>query len=335
MIESLSASAATYGTTVGGSSKLTLAVVAAGLDPRSFGGQNLVKQMLSHLDPKTGLLDPQLYVHAYAILALSAAGQTVPTSAVTALEQRQAQDGGWAFTGETEAGKSDSNTTAVAIEALVASSHASSSTIPAALKYLAGLQDDAGLFAYQPAAAGSPLVGDADSTGLVVQALLATGDTVDSATVAKALAALGKMQNPSGALFFQQGTPADNLLATVQALPALAGKPFPIWPLHAPGRTLDQAKATAQPGNPQLCSYSQESGHNACNGFLAYWKKFGGVAVFGYPVTEEFTAVDPATGITTTEQYFQRARFEWHPGSAPQRYDVQLGLLGSEQIAQP
>jgi hypothetical protein len=179
------------------------------------------------------------------------------------------------------------------------------------------------------------LIGDADSTGLVVQALLATGDSVDSPPVAKALAALAKMQNPSGALFFQQGTPADNLLATVQALPALAAKPFPIWPIHASGRTLDQAKATAQPGNPQLCTFVQETQHNACNGFLAYWKQYGGVAVFGYPVTEEFTAVDPATGRTTTEQYFQRARFEWHPGSAPERYDVQLGLLGSEQLAQP
>jgi hypothetical protein len=279
-------------------------------------------------------MDPQLYVHAYAMLALSAAGQTVPDAAVSALEQHQAADGGWAFTGEMEAGKADSNTTAVAVEALVASGHGSSSTIAAAMKYLAGLQDDSGLFAYQPAA-GSPLLGDANSTALVIQALLATGATVDSAAITKPLAALDKMQNSSGALFFQQGTPADNLLATVQALPAIAGKPLPIWPIHAPGRTLDQAKATAQAGDPQLCVFYKATGHNACNGFLAYWNRLGGVDSFGYPLTEEFTSVDTATGRTTTVQYFQRARFEWHPGSAPQRFDVQLGLLGSEQLAQP
>jgi hypothetical protein len=334
MTEYLSTSAAAYGTTVAGASKLTLAVVATGLDPRAFGGQNLVQTILAHLDPKTGLLDPQQYVHAYAMLALSAARQTVPTAAVTALEQHQAADGGWAFTGEVAAGKSDSNTTAIAVQALVASGHGSSSTIPAAMKYLAGLQDGTGLYASQPAA-GTPLLGDANSTALVIQTLLATGEAVDSAAVSKPLAALDKMQNSSGALFYQQGTPADNLLATEQALPAFAGKALPIWPIHAPGRTLDQAKASATAGDPQLCVFYTETGHNACNGFLAYWNRFGGIDSFGYPLTEEFTAVDAATGRTTTTQYFQRARFEWHPGSAPQRFDVQLGLLGSEQLAQP
>ena len=334
MIAYLSSSASTYGTTVAGASKLTLAVVAAGLDPRAFGGQNLVQEILAHLDPKTGLLDPQLYIHAYAMLALAAAGQTVPIAAVTALEQHQATDGGWAFTGETDAGKADSNTTAIAVQALVASGDGSSSTIPAAMKYLAGLQDGSGLYAYQPAN-GSPILGDANSTALVIQALIATGETLDSAAVSKSLATLDKMQNSSGALFYQQSTPADNLLATEQALPALAGKALPIWPIHASGRTLDQAKAVATAGNPQLCVYFKETGHNACNGFLAYWRGFGSLDSFGYPLTEEFTAVDAATGRTTTVQYFQRARFEWHPGSAPRRFDVQLGLLGSEQLAKP
>ncbi|HEX3722322.1 MAG TPA: hypothetical protein VHV31_05995, partial [Nitrolancea sp.] len=79
IIDNLKTSAPSYATTVGGASKLALAAVAAGLDPRAFGGQNLVQRMLSKIDPKTGLMDPQLYVHAYAMLALSAAGQTVPT----------------------------------------------------------------------------------------------------------------------------------------------------------------------------------------------------------------------------------------------------------------
>lgn len=48
--------------------------------------------------------------------------------------------------------------------------------------------------------------------------------------------------------------------------------------------------------------------------------------IFGYPLTDEF--VDPATGRVT--QWFERARFEWHPGTWPERYDVLLGRLGSE-----
>jgi hypothetical protein len=334
MIDYLRSSASAYGTTVAGAAKLTLAVVASGDDPRDFGGQNLVQTILSKRDPQTHLFDAQLYVHAYAILALAAADQTVPTSAITALEQHQADDGGWAFTGETAAGKADSNTTAIAVQALVAAGHSDSPTIPKALNYLSGLQDDNSLYASQPAS-GAPLLGDANSTALVIQALLATGQALDSDAVSKPLQALDAMQNDSGAFYYQQGTTDDNLLATIQALPAVAGKPLPVWPLHAPGRTLDQARPGAQAGDAQRCVFFAETNHNACNGFLAYFTKFGGVDAYGYPLTEEFTFVDATTGRPTTMQYFQRARFEWHPGSAPERYDVQLGLLGAEQLAQP
>jgi hypothetical protein len=69
-------------------------------------------------------------------------------------------------------------------------------------------------------------------------------------------------------------------------------------------------------------------GFNVCNGFRAYWEQFGGLAVFGYPMSQEY--VDPRTGFVT--QYFERARFEWHPGAAPGRYDVLLGRLGAEWL---
>ncbi len=333
-VDYLRSQTATYASTTGGAAKLTLAVVAAGLDPRDFGGKNLVRDILRKQDPSDGLFDPQLYVHAYSMLALSAAGQTVPASAVVALEQHQAVDGGWAFTGETAAGKSDSNTTAVAIEALVASGHRSSVTISKGKAYLASLKDPNGLYASQPVT-GGPLVGDANSTALVVQAMLATGSSADSADVSNAIAALDKLTNPSGAFYYRTDVTDDNLLATAQAIPAIEGKPLPIWPVHAPGRTLEQAKAKAEPGDAQRCAFFPQTGHNACQGFLAYWKHFGGLDVFGYPLTEEFTTVDPATGQPTTVQYFERVRFEWHPGSAPQRYDVQLGRIGSEQLSAP
>lgn len=34
-----------------------------------------------------------------------------------------------------------------------------------------------------------------------------------------------------------------------------------------------------------------------------------------------------------TIQWFERARFEWHPGTFPQRYDVLLGRVGAEVLA--
>jgi hypothetical protein len=72
--------------------------------------------------------------------------------------------------------------------------------------------------------------------------------------------------------------------------------------------------------------YFPETGHSLGHGFLSYWEQFGGLAVFGYPLTDEYR--DPQTGLVT--QYLERARFEWHPGAWPSRYDVELGQLGRE-----
>ncbi len=88
----------------------------------------------------------------------------------------------------------------------------------------------------------------------------------------------------------------------------------------------------AQPGTATLqgqetsCVYFQQTGHDVCNGFLRYWQTYGGAAIFGYPVSDEF--VDN----NVTVQYFERARFEWHPGSDPAHWDVQLGRLGAEAV---
>jgi len=56
--------------------------------------------------------------------------------------------------------------------------------------------------------------------------------------------------------------------------------------------------------------------------------------VFGYPISEEFREVNPDDGREYTVQYFERQRFEWHPGAWPERYDVLLGRLGAQLLAQ-
>ncbi len=76
------------------------------------------------------------------------------------------------------------------------------------------------------------------------------------------------------------------------------------------------------------CGESPETGHAICHGFLAFWREHGGVPVFGYPVSDEMTE----NGLVV--QYFERARFEWHPGSAPVQHDVLLGRLGAELTAE-
>jgi len=79
-------------------------------------------------------------------------------------------------------------------------------------------------------------------------------------------------------------------------------------------------------GGTPSSRYFPETGHSIKLGFSNYWNAFGGLPVFGYPITDEYT--DAQTGLVT--QYFERARFEWHPGAWPARFDVELGLLGNE-----
>jgi hypothetical protein len=72
--------------------------------------------------------------------------------------------------------------------------------------------------------------------------------------------------------------------------------------------------------------------HNLSGGFRAYWQKFGDLSVFGFPISEEFKEKNPDNGKTYTVQYFERARFEWHPGEWPERWDIELGRLGAEAL---
>jgi manganese/iron transport system substrate-binding protein len=66
-----------------------------------------------------------------------------------------------------------------------------------------------------------------------------------------------------------------------------------------------------------------ETGFSVRGPFLRYWEANGGLAQQGYPISNELTE----NGLTV--QYFERARFEYHPGNAPE-YQVLLGLIGRD-----
>ena len=68
-----------------------------------------------------------------------------------------------------------------------------------------------------------------------------------------------------------------------------------------------------------------ETGHYLQAPFLDYWDTYGGLPVFGYPISE--TLFEDGRLV----QYFERARFEHHPEHAGTRYEVLLGHLGRER----
>ncbi len=76
--------------------------------------------------------------------------------------------------------------------------------------------------------------------------------------------------------------------------------------------------------NPD-CTYIHETGFYICDEFRHYFEQWGGIEIFGYPITRMFD--DPTRGIKV--QYFQRARMELHPEN-PAPYTVLLGLLVDE-----
>ena len=73
-----------------------------------------------------------------------------------------------------------------------------------------------------------------------------------------------------------------------------------------------------------------ETRHSVSGKILQYWQRYGGLAQFGFPLSEQFQEVSATDGKTYPVQYFERNRFEVHPEKqAP--YEVELGLLGVQQ----
>ncbi len=229
----------------GDSAKLILAAVAAGRNPRNFGGVDLVASLEAALDDSGlygGAETGNVFGQSLAILALKATGRPIPASAVDWLVGVQLDDGSWSWNGDTTPGSGDSNSTALAVQALVAAGE-QDAAVNKAVEYLRGIQNEDGGFPYQkPSDFGSDT--DANSTAYVIQALIATGNdpagddwAVGGNTPVDALAGL---QLESGAFAWQAAVPGDNFLATVQAVPALAGKAF----LDVTG-SMDVGEATA------------------------------------------------------------------------------------------
>ena len=123
------------------------------------------------------------------------------------------------------------------------------------------------------------------------------------------------------------GTPYAVLLGLL-ARELTGYQPFPVGPA-APGRLFP------------------ETGYTVFGKFLEYWNKRGGLAVFGYPISESFVQTQP-DGSSLAVQWFERARLEYHPENVHPYYaerekangthvftlyEIQMGQLGRE-IAQ-
>jgi beta propeller repeat protein len=79
--------------------------------------------------------------------------------------------------------------------------------------------------------------------------------------------------------------------------------------------------------------YFPETGHTLGFGFKGFWQQHGGLAVFGYPLTEEFKEEERGTGRTRTVQYFERFLLEYDEREPEPDRQVKIARLGAEWLA--
>jgi hypothetical protein len=94
----------------------------------------------------------------------------------------------------------------------------------------------------------------------------------------------------------------------------------------------DAPTAPVAPSTRQGYAHFAVTGHNVAPDFALFWSRNGGLAVFGYPLSEEFEE-RLEDGNVYTVQYFERVRMEFHPEN-PAPNNVLLGLLGRTALEQ-
>ncbi|HST03984.1 MAG TPA: DUF5107 domain-containing protein [Chloroflexia bacterium] len=120
--------------------------------------------------------------------------------------------------------------------------------------------------------------------------------------------------------------------ARIEYHPENTGTPYEVQlgllgSIQTVGRQFAPASSDVASSTPTRL-YFPETQHSISGQFLDYWQANGGLALFGYPISE------PVTENGLTVQYFQRNRFELHPEAAGTPYEVALGLLGRDMLEQ-
>jgi hypothetical protein len=222
--------------------KVIRAVQAAGGNPNSFAGMDLVEDLKATYAASTGKYHPfKVYSHDLALIALQTVSGTVPSLAVTTLENSQLGDGGWPWAwGATSA---DVDSTGLSMQAIIAGGGPSSPDITDhAADFLEDLRFPGGGY---PDLATRPEP-NCDSTSLAIQGQLATGGyrqepllfALETGAVTSSWDALLAFQEPAGSFVASASVPESRLLATLEAIHALTS---PLYPAYQP---LEEGDAT-------------------------------------------------------------------------------------------
>ncbi len=208
----------------------------------------------------------------------------------------------------------DTNSTALAIQGLSAQGDLGGSADTNAHAFLVHSQDSDGGWGFEPNSASAPGSTDPDSTALVLQAILALGDSPTQPPFdrkANPVSVLESFQLSSGddkGAFTFPGVSGPNTLATYQAVPAVAGVVFPfnlfVTNASLPSGTVGQhykAQLTASGGDAPY-TWSVEKGFgtlpsgltlNSSTGVISGKPSAAGTSTFVVEVTDTKTTTQP------------------------------------------
>lgn len=202
--------------------KAIIGLVAAGQDPTNFHGVDLVKTLTETYSQETGAFgDPENTWHqALAILGLHAAQATIPDGAVQTLRNLQQADGGWEYS---PGFGTWSDNTSIALQALLAArTSTDDKDVQNGLAYILSQQFEDGGW------------GDSSTTAYAIMALNTAGmdpDLWQTESGKTPINNLMTFQVSSGAFFFSQAFPDENLMATSAAILAALSGDYLIRPL--------------------------------------------------------------------------------------------------------
>ncbi len=202
---------------VGEIERTVLLLRAAGLDPRSYAGRDLVAPIIARRRGNGSIAGYVSYT-AFGVLALRAAGEPAGRATVRWLIGTQNEDGGF---GVAPSSSSDSDMTGAVLQALAVTGRARSAAASRAVAFLRSSQGEGGGFGQMRGR--SP---NAQSTAYAVQGLVAVGAA--RGAVRRGISYLAGLQRTDGSIAYSASSAQTPVWVTAQALAALERAPLPL-----------------------------------------------------------------------------------------------------------
>ena len=222
---------------IGEIERTVLLARVGGLDPRNFGGRDLLAEIEKRRRGDGSIAGAVSYT-AFGVMALRASGASAGAATVRWLVASQNGDGGF---GVARASSSDSDMTGAALEALATVGRGRGGAAQRAVSWLRANQNGDGGFGQFKGRDSN-----AQSTSYAIQGLLAAG--AGGATLSRARTYLVRLQRSDGSIGYSSSSAQTPVWVTAQALMALNGKPLPLAAVPRSKRTRAKAASDGSGG---------------------------------------------------------------------------------------